>query len=308
MSITVKSLSVHPVKSLRALQLGQATLAATGLEYDRHWLLIDGRDRFLSQRQHADMATISAAIRGGNSGGQLLLSHREHGEIAVPLAITVAEARNDAAASAGQPQVASDGRGTLRTTEVWGDRCEVLDEGDAAAAWLARALPEADRPRLVRMHPGYRRPQRHADLYGPETHTFFADSAPFLLASTSTLGALNDALGERGHAPVPMARFRANIVVEGLAPFDEHRLAALTGPGYRFTVNYPRERCVMITMDQRSGVADKNHEPFRTLVKLNPMPDNPRGPAFGELCVLSEGAGRQIRVGDLLEPEWARAR
>ena len=77
-----------------------------------------------------------------------------------------------------------------------------------------------------------------------------------------------------------MNRFRANIVVEGLNAFEEHTITSLEGPGYRLGIRYPRERCVMTTMDQFTGVKHPRGEPFATLRRINPMPDNPKGPAF----------------------------
>ncbi len=276
MPLKVHSLHVYPVKSLRGIDLDSAELTATGLRHDRAWLAIDDQHRFLSQRRLPAMARVTTALD---------TDALELGAKGLPPC---------------RVSFDRDPGPTLRT-EVWGDVCEVTDEGDAVAAWLKRALGTAFMPRLVRMAPAYDRPQKRPERYGSGTHTFFADTAPFLVAGVGSLDRLNRSLREDGHHAVPMDRFRANVVVDGLAPFGEHGLESLHGPGYRLGLRYPRERCVMTTMDQATGEKDPAGEPFNTLRRINPMPDNPRGPAFGELAVLEAGAGLTIRVGDPLE-------
>jgi uncharacterized protein YcbX len=280
MFIHVKSLHIHPVKSLRAIACTSAKLLETGLEWDRHWLLVDGKGSFLSQRTLPAMAQVTTRI----TDAALELSHADHGAITIPLTSVP---------------------GKAFVTEVWGDRCEVVDQGDAVADWLRRVLGDERAPRLVRLQPDFRRPQQHPERYGAQTHTRFADSAPYLVCNSGSLTELNRVLQANDHEPVPMNRFRANIVLDGLAPFEEHQLDTLEGPGYTLGLRYARERCVITTMDQQTGSRHPRGEPFRTLGKLNPMsskpgPDKPGGPAFGELSVLTQGTGAIIRVGDRL--------
>lgn len=277
MSFRIRRLTIYPVKSFRGIDLPSATLTRTGLAWDRHWLVIDDASgRFLGQRDFPEMATIDARL----DDRMLTLSRDGHGACSVPLDVL---------------------RENCRVTEVWGDRCEVVDQGDEIAAWLSGALGQTAELRLVRMAPGYRRPQKSPQRYGEDTTTCFADTAPFLVASLATLRALNDALEADGKAPVPMERFRPNVVIEGPAAFEEHRLTRLEGPGWALGLRYPRERCVVTTIDQRSGERDAHGEPFRTLRHLNPMPESPHGPAFAELAVLEAGNGATIRVGDRFE-------
>ncbi len=276
MSVQIHSLHVYPVKSFRGIDLDSAELTATGLRHDRAWLVIDEQRRFLSQRRLPAMARVATSL------------HRDALELGC-----------DGLPACRVPFQRGPGP-TLRT-EVWGDPCDVIDEGDGAAAWLKQALETTFTPRLVRMAPAYDRPQKRPERYGSGTHTFFADTAPFLVAAVSSLERLNQSLRDGGQDVVPMDRFRANVVISGLEAFAEHGLQALEGPGYRLGLRYPRERCVMTTMDQATGERDPAGEPFNTLRRINPMPDNPKGPAFGELAVLEQGAGVTIRAGDSLE-------
>lgn len=280
MAIHVTALKVHPVKSLRGFSVPSTRFTPEGLAWDRAWLLIDSQGQFLSQRRHPRMATVETAV----TEEALVLTREGHGACSVPLAPL---------------------DGERRVTEVWGDRCEVVDQGDPVSSWLGSALELDTAPRLVRMAPGYRRPGKRPERYGEAT-PLFADTAPLLVANEASLDALNSALVEGGQAPVPMSRFRANIVLSGLEAFGEHELQALRGPGYRLGLRYPRERCVVTTIDQRTGHKDPSGEPFRTLRRLNPMPGGDRrsGPAFAELAVLEAGNGATISVGDALEPVW----
>ena len=276
MTVVIRSLHVYPVKSFRGIDLERATLTGQGLAHDRSWLVLDREDRFLTQRRLPAMARVTTALtRDG-----LCLEAAGQAPLDIPFA-------------------APEGR--RRSTEVWDDPCEVVDEGDAAASWLAEALGDEYGPRLVRMAPDYRRPQPRPDRYGAGTTVQFADTAPLLLTNVASLAALNEHLAVDGHQTVPMDRFRANVVVEGLAAFAEHRITALQGPGYRWGLRYPRERCVIITMDQATGVRREPGEPFATLKRLNPMPGKP-GPAFGELAVVEAGTGATVAVGDVLIP------
>jgi uncharacterized protein YcbX len=274
MPVVIQSLHVYPVKSLRGITLDRASLTPLGLAHDRAWLVLDGDDRFLSQRRVPAMATVTTSL----SDQGLRLEAAGLPSLDVPLT---------------PPD------GPRRSTTVWDDPCEVVDEGDEAARWLAAVLGKAFSPRLVRMAPGYRRPQPRPDRYGADTAVQFADTAPLLVTSTASLEALNDHLARGGHDPVPMDRFRANVVVTGLDAFEEHGIEALEGPSYRLGLRYPRERCVMVTMDQATGARDPSSEPFRTLRRLNPMPGKP-GPAFGQLAIVEAGDGATVVVGDQL--------
>ncbi len=276
MQVVVRSVHVYPVKSLRGIDLDAATLTPLGLEHDRAWLLVDAQGLFMSQRRLAAMARIGTRI----TPERLELSAKDHEPLHIPLR------------TPDGPQLKA---------RVWEDECVVLDEGNEAARWFASALGLEPGPRLVRMAPGFRREQKRPERYGAETTTFFADTAPLLIANQASLEALNTTLERRGHAPVPMNRFRANLVVEGLSAFTEHAVRGLEGQRYRLGLRYPRERCVMTTMDQETGDRDPSGQPFAVLREINPMPDNSKGPAFGELAVIESGEGATVRRGDRLD-------
>ena len=280
MNLTVTSLHIYPVKSLGGITLPETELYHAGLRYDRQWMLLDQRGRFLSQRHLPALTQIATGL---NPGALMLEANGME-----PLRIPFRERQ-----------------GPVIHTEVWGDACEVADEGDHAAQWLAQVLGRDPGARLVRLRSGFKRPQKHPERYGEDTTTQFADSAPYLLTAQESLAALNGELIKHGLEAVDMNRFRANIVLSGLPAFAEHRIAELKGHGFTLRLCYPRERCVITTIDQETGQIDAGGEPFKTLRRMNPMhqarpSSDSGGPAFGELAVLVAGQPARLRVGDQL--------
>ncbi len=168
MAVRIVSLHVYPVKSLRGIDQGVAELTPLGLAHDRAWLVIDGAGRFLSQREAPEMARIATELHDD----RLVLRREGMEDCAVPL---------------------SGVSGARRETKVWDDRCEVEDQGQEAARWLAGALDTDLELRLVRMAAGFRREERRRDRYGEGVSLFFADTAPFLVANTGSLDRLNEA-------------------------------------------------------------------------------------------------------------------
>jgi uncharacterized protein YcbX len=273
----VKSLTIYPVKSMKGIALDQAKLTPLGLANDRRWMVVRENGRFLTQRDNGRLALIHTAL---NDTG-LVLSLPGMPDLAIGF---------DARAGAG---LASD---------VWGDEVQGTDLGDEISAWLTEALRSAAPVRMIRMLEGFNRPQNHPDAFGAETTTVFADAAPYLVANHSSLAALNEELVRRGLDAVPMNRFRPNIVIEGLAAFDEHRVTSLSHPEWRLDLRGPCERCVVTTIDQDSGERNPDRQPFRTLAEFNPMPDkSPPAPAFAQYATLADGADGTISVGDTLE-------
>lgn len=276
--LQVTALAIYPVKSMRGIELAQAELTEQGLRHDRRWMLIGEQGRFLTQRDLPRLALIRQSL--GADGVTLSLDGRE------PLHLPFADPADD---------------GERIRTAVWGDACEVVEVGAEPSRWLTAALECPEPVRLVRMAADWTRPQRHPDLMGADTHSLFADGAPYLVASEDSLRALNGALRVQGVAEVPMNRFRPNIVVRGLEAFAEHQSAVLDGGTYGLRLCYPCERCVVTTIDQATGIPDPARQPFLTLREINPMPDRPRAPAFAQNSALAHGAGAIIRVGDALQ-------
>ncbi len=272
----ISALNVYPVKSLGAVPLDAARLTAEGLAWDRRWMVVDDVGRFVTQRQLPAMARIGVALEDG----ALVLSHPG----AAPLRVALA--------GEGQPRL---------PVYVWEDRCDALDEGPEAAAWLRTVLGglRGSGLRLVRFASDrQRRVEPHFLAPGETAHTGFADGYPFLVVTTASLAALNRRLAAGGLAPVPMSRFRPNLVVEGAAPFAEDGWRELAGEGWRLGLRKPCQRCKITTVDQQSGAIPLPGEPLRTLVAMNRR--FAPGGYFGQNAILLAGDGSRLAVGDIV--------
>lgn len=277
-TVKITDLVIYPVKSMRGIAVQQSVLEAEGLAHDRRYMVVRGNGRFVTQR---DMPRLSQIHTAFEKHGILLSAPGAEG-ILVPIEREEGE------------QIHS---------EVWGDQCNTIDQGHEISRWLTDALQSDETLRLVCMQPGYARPQSQPELLGADTHTYFADAAPFLVANESSLRALNQELSGRGHEQVPMNRFRPNIIVEGLSPFDEHQLSSLQHTNYSLNFTHPCQRCVVTTIDQETGVKNRDWQPYRTLCEINPMPGKERAPAFAHNATLAHGQGVLIAVGDLLNTQ-----
>lgn len=273
---TVAALVVYPVKSMRGVPLQHARLTPEGLENDRRLIVVRADGRFVTQRELPRLALVATRLEAGG----VTLSAPGAGAAFVPFG------RDD---------------GARTEVRVWGQACAAVDQGDAIAAWLTAVLDSE--VRLAGMAPGFVRPQGKPRELGADTHTLFADAAPFLVTAEASLEALNRDLEAAGHRAVPMNRFRPNIVVRGTQPFAEHALRRAAGPAYALRFAHACRRCVVTTIDQATAQPDPQREPFRSLARLNPDPDKPGAPAFGQNAVLESGGDATIRVGDTLSLE-----
>lgn len=274
----ITQLNIYPVKSLRGITLDRVEIGPWGLVHDRLWMVVDDIGRFVTQRQLPHMARIEVRLEAG----ALVLEHPEATSLRLPLS------RDD------QPRL---------PVYIWDDLCEALDEGPQAAAWLGGVLGDYQGSglRLVRLAPDHRRRVEPRFLQPGETpHTAFADGYPFLVTTEASLAEVNRRLAGKGLAPVPMARFRPNIVVEGAAPFAEDDWTSLaTHDGaVRLGLRKPCQRCKITTVDQATGEIAVPGEPLRTLVEMGTRPAP--GGYFGQNAILLAGEGLTLGLGDTL--------
>lgn len=275
--ITIKGLFIFPVKSLRGFEVENTHMSQLGFDYDRHWMIINKQGTFISQRKYPSMVLIQTELSDN------LLHLRKPGmpELQIPLIYQAQKLK-------------------VFTAKVWRDECQVIDEGESASGWLSEALNTDEKFRLVRMAPNTQRPQSKPELLGKKTHTLFADAAPFLICNHNSLTALNEQLNHNDLPTVTMERFRPNIVVDGLVAFTEHSINTFNHSQYQFQCRYPCQRCVIPTIDIDSGKRHPQQQPYRLLSEMNPMPSQPKAPAFGENAILSSVNKPFISVGDIL--------
>jgi hypothetical protein len=137
------------------------------------------------------------------------------------------------------------------------------------------------------MAPHFRRQVNPNFAQRPEDQVAFADAFPFLLISEASL----DDLNARMHAPLPMNRFRPNIVITGCAPYAEDTWPSLRIGSVDFAAAKACVRCTVTTTDQTT--TERGEEPLKTLATYR---KTDAGVVFGQnLIHLNRGT---IRVGD----------
>lgn len=277
---TVAGLQLYPVKSCAGIALSEAVLGMAGLEHhgvaDREWMVVDAASgQFRSQRQLPRMALIATAIEPG----ALLLTAPGMPALRVPL----------------------DGKGAAPTlaVRVWDHACTAFDEGHEAARWLSDFLGGA--MKLARFDAAHRRLSDPEWTGTVEARNRFSDGFPLLVISQASLDDLNARLAKAGRAPLPMNRFRPNLVLGDVGPYDEDRFESLTGEGVRLRPVKPCPRCGVPSIEQTTG--EPGPDPLDILVHYR-NDARTGGVVFGQNVVVLEGTGRTLRVGQTLAEEW----
>jgi uncharacterized protein YcbX len=260
--IRLSSIWIYPVKGLRGIQVTEAEVVRRGLRHDRRWLLVDEAGRVVTQREVPQMTLLRTEI----AGETLTVTAPSGQKESLPL----------------RPE-----DGPRAEVQIWSDRTMAMVHPQATpffAAALGRALRPVFMPEdvLRPVNPAFGQP---GDLVS------FADGYPLLIASSASLADLNTRLRQ----PVPMTRFRPNLVVDGCGPFEEDRWARFRLGDVTFRGVKPCGRCVVVTIDPET--AQMNKEPLATLASYRRVGNSVN---FG-VNLTHEGRGT-VRVGDALTP------
>jgi uncharacterized protein len=269
----LKSLHVYPLKSARGFERTREIATRRGLSGDRRFMLTTPEGRFMTQREHPRLALLVPHV----AGMQLRLEAPGCPSLDVDLAAAAVS----------------------RTVQIWSDHCQALDLGESAAAWVSDFL--ATPCRLVRFDDSQQRlssAEWCGDIQAPNQ---FSDGFPFLVIGSASLEDLN----RRLDTPLPMNRFRPNLVIEGWEPYDEDRVDELQIGAVRLKLVKPCARCRITATDQISGVFH-GEEPLRTL-KSYRMDHTLHGVLFGQNAILIDGDGAQLQCGDAVAVRWRSA-
>ena len=260
---TISALYVYPVKSCRGIAVDSARITDTGFAHDRQWLIVNGDGKFMTQREEPRLALIETVL--GSDSLQMRASDMHL-------------------------QIPYDSAGEQVEVTCWRDQCAAIDEGDAAAAWLSNFLGSTYR--LVRFDRSRPRLSKPAWTGAVTAKNQFTDGFPWLVLSRGSLDDLNARLPK----PLPMNRFRPNIVFDDVPAYEEDRTAEFQIGGARFRIVKPCDRCAITTTDQQTGTRDGD-EPLRTLKRYRFDP-NLKGVLFGQNAILLSGEGEMLKVGD----------
>ena len=276
------ALYLHPIKSCGGLPLRSSLLVETGLEFDRAWMVVDERGEMFTQRELPRMALIQPTLRHSD------LVLRAPGMLGLHLQLNTVEAPT--------------------RVRVWDDVVKAYDMGDLAAQWFSDFLGRGakERLRLVRFDPEEKRLSDPKWAGAIEAENAFTDGYPLLVANTASLDDLNARLAAKGAAPVTMQRFRPNIVLSGLRPFDEDHIRELeittTEGQLLLRLVKPCVRCSIPNVDPLSAATSS--EPGDTLAGFRADARLQDGITFGMNAVVVSGFEHMLRVGQAVKARW----
>jgi uncharacterized protein YcbX len=276
MPIAVTQISRYPVKSCRGEPMVAATVQPWGLAGDRRWMVVDAGGSPVTAREIPPLVLVTPSLTH-DDGAAITLTFPAAPDLSV-------------AVSPGSDLV---------PVEVSGSKLQATHAGDAAAEWFTAILNEP--VRLVYLDDPTRR-QVNPDYGNDGDRVSFADGFPLLLATEDSLAALNTLIAAGRHAaegPLPITRFRPNVVVAGADAWAEDTWQRLLIGDVPFRVPKGCERCVLTTIDPDTAV--KGKEPLATLARhrrwqgklwfgVNLIPDDPTPDNSASTAV--------IRVGD----------
>ncbi len=257
--ITIASLIYYPIKACRGFEVDETHVERMGLENDRRMMVVTPQGHFLTQREYPRLALVTPSL----SEGKLTLS----------------------APGADSLTIQIQKSGPTRPVDIWRSQgVQAVDQGELAAGWFSDWL--GAEVRLVHFAQGYLRKVNKQYAIQEDDHTGFADGYPILLASEELLANLNARLD----VPVPMDRFRPNLVVRGVEPFAEDTWSRICIGGLEMAVVKPCARCVVTTIDKQT--LERSKEPLKTLASYR---KGLGGALFGQNVIpLNQG---RLRLG-----------
>ncbi|CAL8284479.1 unnamed protein product [Arctogadus glacialis] len=244
---TLTHIFIYPVKSCAAFEVCDWPLGAAGLLFDRSWMVVNGHGVCLSQKREPRLCQVLARVQ--LPLGQLSLSAPGMDNLSVPLesADTVKTSQR------------------VCQSKVCGDRVETVDSGDEAATWLSDFLGQPCR--LRRQSPdSIRGGQKRLNTAASTAVLSLVNEAQYLLINQASVDLIQEQIRSRQESsedgqPLErqdlISRFRANLVVAGVEPFEEDSWSQLIIGNAQFLVGGRCERCQMICVDQDTGSKSK---------------------------------------------------
>jgi uncharacterized protein len=224
---------IYPIKSLAGIRVKQAKLKQKGLADDRRWMLIDQTGRFITQREHPNLALFDLSIV--DSGLEVLSRATQHTLVISNPATTM---------------------GAEYSATIWDDEVKVVEPEVAYSNWFSAQLgipcklvffPETN---TRNVDPKYASKQEQVSL---------ADGYPYLIIGQSSLDDLNNRLAE----PITINRFRPNFVFTGGEAYEEDRWQNFKIGSNLFWGVKRCARCVLTTVNPQTG--ERGREPLFTL-------------------------------------------
>jgi hypothetical protein len=234
---SVTALYCYPIKGCAGVEATRAELRPAGLAHDRSFAVVDEHGQCRTQRRAPRLVLVQPAV--AEDGTRLRLRAQGLGELDIEVVT----------------------EGPRRAVSMLGTPLGGIDQGNAVAGWLSELLGSPSR--LVRV------PPEHDRVTDGETSgtSGYADSCAVHLVSMSSLRLLNQRLVEHASAPLPMARFRPNVVVDGWAcPHAEDGAWRIAIGVAELGFAKLAARCAVTMVDPASGTK-AGPEPLRSLAE-----------------------------------------
>ncbi|MEN2283607.1 MOSC N-terminal beta barrel domain-containing protein [Algoriphagus sp. SE2] len=263
LNLKIQDIFIYPIKSLGGVRLEEAWVEEKGFQYDRRWMLVKEDGTFISQREFPHLALLRLAI----AHDSLLVFDKNDrsSQIRIPFTQVLDEKIK---------------------VSIWDDQVTSVKVGSEFDQWFSKKvginvfLVKMPETTLRKVDPKYAKNGENVS---------FADGMPYLIIGQSSLDDLNAKLEN----PVPMNRFRPNIVFSGGKPFDEDNMNSIRIGELVFSIIKPCARCILTTIDQDLG--KKSKEPLHTLSTFRTSNNKV---LFGQnMVAMNEG---KISVGDPL--------
>jgi uncharacterized protein YcbX len=281
----IGQLWIYPVKSCAGVAVDAVRLDATGLAHDREWMVVDPQGVFLTQRSHPRMALIRPQLQQAQLPSE------------TTLVLTAPHCEPLRVQPPAQAQPCS--------VEVWDDRVNAWDQGDAAAQWLSALLGTACR--LVRFDRSGLRPCSRKWTGEDDASTFFADGYPLLLTTEAAGAELAERVQAAGGTHVDLLRFRPNVVLTGLEAHEEDYLAQLhIGTAEGVATLRPVKPCTRCPIpDIDPATAESSTHVSQALAGYRADARMKGAITFGMNAIVTQGAGVVLTVGQPVAGELA---
>ncbi|KAK7329377.1 hypothetical protein VNO77_23539 [Canavalia gladiata] len=286
----VSGIFVYPIKSCRGISVSHAPLTPAGFQWDRQWMVVNSKGRAYTQRVEPKLALVQvelptdAFFENWEPTQDSFMVLKAPGM--QPLKICLSKK----------------GHKVTDAVTVWEWTGSAWDEGAEASQWFSDFLGKPCQ--LVRFNTASEVRPVDPDYVGENHLTYFSDGYPFLLLSQESLDALNKLLKE----PIPINRFRPNILVEGCEPYSEDLWTEIKINKFPFQGVKLCSRCKIPTINQETAIGGR--EPTDTLMKtrsgkvIRPNDKNKNKMYFGQNLIWNwmdssaKGSGKIIKVGD----------
>lgn len=262
--ISISELHTYPVKGFKGTQTDSMEIVETGPLNDRRLMIIGEDNNFITQRTHPLMATIDLVLY---------------------------EDKFSISLAGNSPEFFAINKEQSVLASVWKDEVKVEEWSKKASQLLSNYLKTPCR--LVGMSANFQRTL--SEKYQANFNSInFPDQFPFLLISQSSLDDLNSRLD----VPVPMNRFRPNIVVSGCDPYAEDEWDSIRIGDIVFDLPKNCSRCLVTAVNQTTGQPEKEKgkNPLKALTRYR---NTPKGILFGKYMI-HQSTGT-IKLGQSIE-------